>query len=161
MISLLIQGTLGWNKTFLDMIGAWRSKRRRSVLLYRSTSFSGSASSNKSIRAISSLNSVRSKVLSFRKLMCFTVGDGLGTERLHNRAMIRNIPIGDRSTFNNIIKITSNYPVQNMSLSMCGWSNMLSKTYRFQQVSKFSSIHITTDIQMEIEIARSAKWNFG
>ena len=49
------------------------------MLLYRSTSFSGLASLNKSIQEISSLNEVRSKDLSFRKLMCFTVGDGLGT----------------------------------------------------------------------------------
>ena len=83
MTSLLIQGTLGRHRTSLDMIGAWRSKRRRSVL-YRSTSFSGLASLNKSIRAISSLNEVRSKDFCFRKLICFTVGDGLGTERLHN-----------------------------------------------------------------------------
>ena len=85
MISLFIQWTLDRNKTFFNMIGAWRSERRRSMLLYRSTSFSRSAS--------------RSKVLSFRKLMCFTVGDGLGAETAQQRAMIRNIPIGERFSF--------------------------------------------------------------
>ena len=40
-------------------------------------------------------------------------------ETARHRAMIRNIPIGDRSTFNNI-RITSNYQVQNMSLNMGG-----------------------------------------
>ena len=44
--------------------------------------------------------------------MCFTVGDGLGAERLHNTAIIGNIPIRDRSALNNITKTSTNYQVE-------------------------------------------------
>lgn len=129
MILLLIQGTLGRKTTFFDVTGAWRSRRRRSVLLYRSTNFSGSALLDKSLRAISSLKALKSKVLSFLKLMCFTVGDGLGAERLHNTEQWSEI--NQRWVSLELNYQNYEYQVQNMSLNVRGWSNMLSETHRF------------------------------
>ena len=58
-------------------------------------------------------------------------------ETAEHRAMIRNIPIGDRSAFNNIIRITSNYQVQNMSLNMRKEVNFLGlKRVKFVKMKK-------------------------